>query len=975
MRRIFLTTALVALIGSALGTGAAEMKTAKDTAGNLYRYIPNDPFDARIYRLPNGLTVFLSRNPSRPRVSVLTIVRAGSTDEPSASTGLAHYFEHMMFKGTPRMGTLNWEKEKPLLDRISDLFEQRKREKDPERKKALYAEIDRLSSEAAQYAAAGEFSKLASSIGTSGLNAATGYDFTAYMGEVPSNELGKYLALDAERFSSPVLRLFHTELETVYEEFNRSQDKDAMISYEVLNRAILPTHPGGRSIIGLPEHLKNPSMKDIMTFFKSYYVPGNMALAIVGDLDFEKTYQQVADTFGHLKPGPLPVRKTPEEKPLAEDRILTVKGPEAEHVRIGYRIPRTPRNVALLQLVSRLLKDSGYGLLEQNLLRSQKVLSAGCYPRTGREYLLLLLDGIPRAGQSLDEVSALLRNEIEKLRKGEYEDWRIGAVAENCRVGNAEIREGDNMNLAWEFADLFVNNDPYTTLLDTPEQIAQFTKRDVSEFIDTYFKHFVQVNKLTGEPSNRVKVEKPKITPVALNSSEESEFSRRFNALPPSPSVEPRFVDPARDISTVELPNGMTVKRMNLYSGSKLFHAERVIGISSYENPRIELALGYLDYLGTPEYSAEELRQEFYKLGVKFELSINKFALTVELSGPDANLKKAVALMDHFLRDAKADPAAYRSYVDGILKDRADAKLNAGAVFQRAAAYAWYGKKNPYTTLLSEAELRAVKPEELLALLRQIFSQYKSTFVYAGPSAMETVVEAAKQIPVSGSAVPENRVRYTPRTVEKPTIYLVDFDTVQMRVGFTSGGPVFSLKDLPYGEVFNEYFCSGLDSIVFQEIRESRALAYSAGGSYEQSMQKGRRNVIYMVAGTQGDKLFDVIDTMDSILAKMPLYEGKFQSARDSLLKKIATERIMGLELFGFEQKMKRIGTDTDWRKAEYETVRKMNLPQLEDFFRKVLAPLKYDIIIVGKSAAIDREKLARRGTIVDLKLHDLFGY
>ena len=240
---------------------------------------------------------------------------------------------------------------------------------------------------------------------------------------------------------------------------------------------------------------------------------------------------------------------------------------------------------------------------------------------------------------------------------------------------------------------------------------------------------------------------------------------------------------------------------------------------------------------------------------------------------------------------------------------------------------------------------------------------------------METVVEAAKQIPVSGSAVPENRVRYTPRTVEKPTIYLVDFDTVQMRVGFTSGGPVFSLKDLPYGEVFNEYFCSGLDSIVFQEIRESRALAYSAGGSYEQSMQKGRRNVIYMVAGTQGDKLFDVIDTMDSILAKMPLYEGKFQSARDSLLKKIATERIMGLELFGFEQKMKRIGTDTDWRKAEYETVRKMNLPQLEDFFRKVLAPLKYDIIIVGKSAAIDREKLARRGTIVDLKLHDLFGY
>lgn len=951
------------------------MKTSRDPAGNSYAYVPNDPFDARIYQLPNGLTVFLSRNPSRPRVSVLTIVRAGSTDEPSTSTGLAHYFEHMMFKGTSRMGTLDWEKEKPLLDRISALFEERKKEKDPERKKALYAEIDRLSNEAARYAAAGEFSKLASSIGTSGLNAATGNDFTVYMGEVPANELGKYLALDAERFSRPVLRLFHTELETVYEEFNRAQDKDAMISYEALNRAILPTHPAGRSIIGIPEHLKNPSMKDIMTFFDRYYVPGNMAVAIVGDLEFEKTYRLIADTFGRLKPGPLPVRKTPVEVPLSENRILTVKGPEAAHVRIGFRIERTPRNVALLTLISRLLKDSGYGLLEQNLLRTQKVLSAGCYPRTGREYLLLLLDGMPRAGQSLDEVSALLLQEIEKLRRGEYEDWRIRAVAENCRVSNAEIREGDNMNLAWEFADLFVNNEPYVTLLNTPDLIAGFTKRDVSEFIETYFKHSVRVDKLTGEPSGRVKVEKPAITPVALNSSRESEFSRRFGALPPSPAVEPHFVDPARDISTVELPNGITVKRMNLFSGSGLFHAERVIEISSYGNPEIELALGYLDYLGTPEYSVEALRQEFYKLGVKFELSINKFALTVELTGPDANLKKAVALMEHFLRDAKADPAAYRRYVDGILKDRADAKLSPGAVFQRAAAYAWYGKKNPYTALLSEAELRAIRPEDLLARLREVFGKYKSTFVYAGPSPMETVLEAAKQIQSSGTVSPENRVRYVPRTVEKPTIYLVDFDTVQMRVGFTSAGPEFSLRDLPFGEVFNEYFCAGLDSIVFQEIRESRALAYSAGGSYEQSLQKDRRNVIYMVAGTQGDKLFEVISTMRSILGKMPLYEGKFQSARDSLLKKIATERIIGLELFGFEQKMKRIGTNTDWRKTEYETVRKMNLPLLADFFNRVLAPLKYDIIIVGKASSIDREKLARYGTVVDLKLKDLFGY
>ena len=425
----------------------------------------------------------------------------------------------------------------------------------------------------------------------------------------------------------------------------------------------------------------------------------------------------------------------------------------------------------------------------------------------------------------------------------------------------------------------------------------------------------------------------------------------------------------------MELPNGITVKRMNTVSGSNLFHAERVINISTYENRKLELAIDYLEYIGTSRYSVDALRQEFYKLGVKQSISIDKYALSAELTGPAANLNKAVALMEHLIRDAKPDAEAYKAYVDGILKDRADAKLNPSAVFQRGISYAWYGSHTPYTDGLTEAELRETKPEELLALLRDVFAKYRSTFAYAGPAPMEEVVEAAKLIHSAGTVTPPDKVRYTPHAVEKPNIYIIDFDAVQMRVGFTSRGPLFSLADLPYGKMFNEYFCSGLDSIVFQEIRESRALAYAAGGSYEQLMREGRHNVIYMVAGTQSDKLFDVIDTMHSILRKMPLFEGKFASARDSLVKRLATERIIGLELFDFEQKMRRMGTDTDWRRAEFDTVRSMKLDALAAFFNRDLAPLKYDIVIVGKASLIDRKKLSEYGTVVDLKLKDIFGY
>ena len=237
------------------------------------------------------------------------------------------------------------------------------------------------------------------------------------------------------------------------------------------------------------------------------------------------------------------------------------------------------------------------------------------------------------------------------------------------------------------------------------------------------------------------------------------------------------------------------------------------------------------------------------------------------------------------------------------------------------------------------------------------------------------MADAAKHIRLTGHKTPPRAVRYTPKEVIKPRIYLVDFDTVQMRVGFTSRGPLFSLNAMPYGDLFNEYFCSGLDSIVFQEIREARALAYSAGGFYEQIQEKGRHNVIYMVAGTQSDKLFEVIDTMGAILRKMPQYEGKFNSSKDALLKRLETERILGLELLNFEKKMKRMGTTRDWRPAEFKTVQKMTLPELAEFYRKNLAPLNYDILIVGKTSLIDRKKLARYGEIVELKLEDIFGY
>ena len=268
--------------------------TVKDANGFTYESVTNDPTGLRLYTLENGMKVYLSKNTDEPKIQTYIPVRAGSVYDPADNTGLAHYLEHMVFKGTDEIGTQNWEEEKVKLAQISDLYEKHKVEKDPETKKAIYRSIDSLSLEASKISIANEYDKMVSSLGAQGTNAWTSNEETVYTNKIPTNELDKWLHLESERFSQLVLRLFHTELEAVYEEFNRGQDSDGRKAYKAMNEALFPTHPyGQQTTIGISEHLKNPSMEAIHNYFNTYYVPNNMAVILVGDIEFEETIQKV----------------------------------------------------------------------------------------------------------------------------------------------------------------------------------------------------------------------------------------------------------------------------------------------------------------------------------------------------------------------------------------------------------------------------------------------------------------------------------------------------------------------------------------------------------------------------------------------------------------------------------------------------------------------------------------------------------
>ena len=954
--------------------GKSVMKTGTDKKGRTFQYATEDPFNVRIYQLKNGMKVYLSVNPAEPTINVMTIVNAGAMDEPVNSTGLAHYFEHMMFKGTDRIGALNWKKEKPLLDRLEQLFEQRRNTADPVKQAEIYKEIDRISAEAAQYASPGEFSKMIDSLGGSGLNAATSYNYTNYVVKIPSIELRKFLKLEVERFRNPVLRLFHTELETVYEEFNRGQDNDYRKSQDASLQHLFPGHPIGRSVIGLPEHIKLPSMKDTMAFYRKFYVPSNMAIIMTGDLDYETTMDMLEETLGTLPAKPAPEHVVYKDTPLRETKKISVTGADAEHLRISVKIPLTPKNKMYASIIAALLCDNGYGIMEQNLLRSRKVLSVFAFSFELRDQIIFMLAGIGKEGQTLEQVGDLLLGQLKLVEDGKFEDWRIRAVAENTRVRIAELRSGNSGELNDELADIFLSGSAYSDLLNIPGEVEKVTKEELAEFIRKYFKHSVIIYKRSGKPTNVVKVDKPPITPIKLKTGELSAFAQEFFRLP-SQEGQPENLEKAKVLSTKKLASGREVIRIKKDYGDGLFRVQLISPRGKYHDKRIDIALGYLEFLGTDKYSASKLRQEFYKLGMKMSTDTTAYYTTLEISGPVGRFADAMALLNHFLRNMKPDQAALKGYIPLLLKGRADTKKNPTQNFLQTVYYAWYGPSNPFANVLSEKELRAVKAEELTALLLQLFTESSTKLIYSGNIPMTVAAVEAEKLPVAAGEKVPKRPFYPVRKVDKPTIWVVNYDKVQLSIGLISSGENFKPEDMAFDELINEYFFQGLDAIVFQEIRESRALAYSANGCYLLQKEKGYAARSYILAETQPDKALEAIKAAQELLKNVPFYASKFNAAKLSVLKKLAAERKLGAAVYHHFCTAKRAGLKGDWRRWLYAAVQNMSEEEFRALAAKKLSACNYDIVIVGKPDAKLLKELSKLGTVKKLSSKEIFGF
>ncbi|WP_034058973.1 M16 family metallopeptidase [Lacinutrix jangbogonensis] len=956
-------------------TMAYNVESLTDASGFAYETVENDPTGLRLYTLDNGLKVYMSKNTDEPKIQTYIAVRAGSNYDPKESTGLAHYLEHMVFKGTDEIGTIDYEKEKVYLDKISDLYEQHRAETDLDKKLELYREIDKVSLEASNYSVANEYDKMTSSLGATGTNAHTWFEETVYKNKIPANELSKWLALEEERFSQLVLRLFHTELEAVFEEFNRGQDSDGRKRYAAMLDGLFPNHPyGQQKTIGTAEHLKNPSLVDINNYFDKYYVPNNMAMVLVGDLDFDATITEVEATFGKLKRKEVTHPTLPKEQPITSVLTTEVFGPTSESVSIAYRAAAVnSKEEKLVTLCDMILANGNAGLIDLNLNQKQLVQYASCSPTFLNDYGYHSFSGAPKEGQSLDEVKDLILEQIEKLKKGEFEDWMIEAVVNDLKKSQLQQYESSTA-LASAYFDAFIHRVDWNDKVSFLNDIKKISKQELVDFANTFYKdNYVVTYKRKGEDNSIVKVSNPGITPVKLNRDQSSDYIKAFNAKKSKP-LAPLYVDYASAIKKTETNNGLSVSYIENETND-LFTMNIIFDMGSDSNKKLGLAVGFLEYLGTEKYAPEALKKEFYKLGIDYSVNAGGEQTFVGLSGLKENLPKGLELLEQLWENAVPNKEAYDKYVESIAKGRQNNKTNKGSILRSGLMnYAKYGENSRLRNIISVSELGEIDPQELVDLTKNLKSYNQRIFYYGKD--VDGAVDALNtfhNVPEKLADYPETMV-YT----EKETggnVYFVDYDMVQSEMMFLAKGEPFKPENMAASTLFNTYFGGGLSSIVFQEIRESKSLAYSAWSNYSMARKKDDANYVMAYIGTQANKMPQAVEAMMDLMNDMPEAEEQFNAAKEATLKKLAAQRITKSNIFWNYERLQKLGIDKDNREEMYNAIQNMTMADLRAFFNKNIKGENYNVMVVGNKNDIDFSALKKLGEVQEMDIDYLFNY
>ena len=946
------------------------------SCGSKYETVKGDPLQAKIYTLDNGLKVYMTVNKDEPRIQTYIAVRAGGKDDPADNTGLAHYLEHMMFKGTEQFGTQDYEAEKPMLAAIDSLFEVYRTLKDPQERLDLYHEIDSISYEASKIAIPNEYDKLMSIIGSEGSNAYTSNDVTCYVEEIPSNQVENWAKIRADRFMNCVFRGFHTELEAVYEEKNMGLTSDGEKALDAIDSLLFPHHPyGTQTVIGTQDHLKNPSLKAIRKQKDTYYVPNNVAICLSGDFDPDQMVKTIEKYFGAWKPNEnLPTFTVKPEDPVTAPLRKDILGYDAQFLMMAWRTPgASSLESEISDIVSSVLYNGQAGLVDLDVNQNQTVLSAGVFNYNRADHGLMIVEGMPKEGQTLEEVRDIILTEFAKLRSGDFSESLVEAAKANYKLRQMQGLVS-NSNRADQFVDSFINRVPWKTAVGKMDRIAKVTKADVVAWAQKYLgpDSYAAAYKHIGEDKSIKKIDAPRITPIVTNRDKQSDFLAGIADAEVAP-IEPVFVDYEKDMTVSEV-NGLPL----LYKkNDKNDIASLTIRYDkgSDNDPVLALAASYFDYLGTPEHPAADIASEMYALACSYGLQVGGNTTNIFVTGLSENLTKALTIVEDLLRNAAGDEEVLTELKQDLIRSRMDAKLNQRSCNSALQTYLIYGPEYIKAKTLDNAAVAALSSDALTGAVKDLLGK-QMTLLYYGPASIEEVQQMVADVHPCNGLEPLVKTHAVQQLTPAAKVILAPYNARQFNyVQYSNRGETMDLSQDPAITLFNEYYGGGMNAIVFQEMRESRALAYGAGARLSAPSFKGDTYAFRANIASQNDKLQKAVEGFDEIIEDLPQAPENLEIAKAAILGKLRTQRTTGASVLYSYLTAQELGLTEPREKQIYEKVGALTMDDLLATHAKWIKDRTYVYAILGDPADLDLGFLKTLGPVQQVTLEEIFGY
>ena len=936
--------------------------------------LPGDPMGVHMYRLKNGLEVYLSENHDTPRFFAEMAVRTGSKYDPVDSTGLAHYMEHLLFKGTQRLGTIDYSQEKPWLDKINALYEERHHAADPKKRDELYLQINQASEEAAKFAIPNELDRIYKSMGARMFNAHTWHEEVVYQVELPANRLRPWAFIESDRFEHPVFRLFQTELETVYEEMNRALDNKDRALQLAVDAKLYKIHPyGQKPTLGSVEDLKNPSLMNLHKFCETWYAPNNFAVFISGDINADEAIAVIDQYFSGWQPRELPKRPTWDDPAPTAREEVRIQFQAEEMVLLAFRTAsRLSPDAEALTMVDMLLDNATAGLINLNLNQQQRVTRAGAYPMQMNDYGAQYLYGIPKPGQSKEEVEKLLIGQIEHIKHGEFDDWLIQAIVNDFKRMEKTGLESDDsrvdrMRSAW------IAFEPWEHAINRIKRMEAVTRDDVIRVANQYFGAGYIAGYREDAKREVRHVEKPILPKITIDPTRQSAFAREALDIP-CPPMEPVYIAAGRDYEKKEDGRGITFF-VNRNPINDVFTFSLRAAAGTRESELAAIAVRMVQISGTERLSPDDLQREWYKLGTTFNAVATDHETVFELSGLDENFEKSVALLMELLWKPTVAPEALEQLKAIILQQRIDSRKEQDTITKALVERHRYGNDAYYLRMPSTERVNALTAAELQQVIRGMVSA-RQIVCYTGTLDAAKVRDIVRNDhPVHGLL--DDPPPYKQLNVAAPAaseVFFIQKEAAQAHVQLDFGGAPYDPRISPQVQLYNSYFADGMAGIVFQELREARALAYVAAARYTPGYRKGDQNVMMGVIQTQADKTVDAVGAFVGLLDRMPRAEERYATARESLLNSYRTGKIGFREVLETVLGWERRGINEDPRPSWFDAIIKAeSIDTVMAFQKEAIADKPKLISIVGDKKRINLEALKAFGTVTELGLDEVF--